>query len=114
MSGKITVIKFVVTTEVRRSFMRTLVLTTNQFDGGRLRVHNISSIPAVGTRSPAVVPTAGIRCKLLALMQSRFVKVVKKWLQHLKSLLRAIDKSSSFDRQLIINNISRIMLNGYD
>ena len=34
MSGKITVIKFVVTAEVRESFMRTKVLTTNQFDCG--------------------------------------------------------------------------------
>ena len=58
MSGKITVIKFVVTAEVRGSFMRTKVLTTNQFDYGRLRVYNISYIPAVGTRSPAVIPTS--------------------------------------------------------
>ncbi len=119
MSGKITVIKFVVPTEVPGSFMRTKVLTTNQFDCGRFRVHNISSIPAVGTWSDGAGPLSllhkpGIRCKLLALIQSRPVKVVKKWLQHLKSLLRAIDKSSSFDIQLIINNISRIMLNGYD
>jgi hypothetical protein len=58
MSGQITVIKFLVTTEVRGSFMRTLVLTMNQFDCGRVRVHNISSIPAVGTQRPAVVPTS--------------------------------------------------------
>ena len=58
MSGKITVIKFVVTTEVPGSFMRTLVLTTNQFNCGRLRVHNISSIPAVGTQGAALVPTS--------------------------------------------------------
>ena len=58
ISGKITVIKFVVTAEVRGSFMRAKVLTTNQFDCGRVRVHNISSIPAVGTRGPAVVPTS--------------------------------------------------------
>jgi len=57
-SGKITVIKFVVTTEIRGSFMRAKVLTTNQFNCGRVRVHNISSIPAVGTRGPAVVPTS--------------------------------------------------------
>ncbi len=58
MSGKITVINFVVTAEVRGSFMRTKVLTTNQFYCGRLRVHNISSISGVGTRDPAVVPTS--------------------------------------------------------
>jgi len=49
----------------------------------------------------------------LALIQARPVKVVKKWLKPLKPLLRAIDKSSSFDKQLTINNISRIMLNGW-
>ncbi len=43
-----------------------------------------------------------------------FVKVVKKCLKRWKSLLRALDKSSSFDRLLAINNISRIKLNGYD
>src|SRR4028119_747909 len=58
MSGKITVIKFVVTTEVLGSFMRTKVLTTNQFDCGRLRVHNISYTPALGTQGRAVVPTS--------------------------------------------------------
>ena len=58
MPGKITIIKFVVTTEVPGSFMITKVPTTNQFDCGQLRVHNISSIPAVGTRGPAVVPTS--------------------------------------------------------
>ena len=50
---------------------------------------------------------------MLALIQARPVKVVKKWLKRLKPLLRAIDKSSSFDKQLTINNISRIMLNGW-
>jgi len=111
----ITVIKFVVTASVRGSFIRTKVLTMNQFDCGRVRVHNISSIPAVGTRGRlSLLHKRGIRCKLLALIQSRFVKVVKKWLKHLKSLFQAIDKSSSLDRQLIINNISRIILNGYD
>ena len=95
MSGKITVIKFLVTAEVRGSFIMTKVLTTNQFDCGRLRVHNISSIPALGTPGPAVLlHKPGIGCKLLALIQSRPVKVVKKWLKYLKSLLRASDKSS--------------------
>ncbi|CAA9370905.1 hypothetical protein AVDCRST_MAG84-4325 [uncultured Microcoleus sp.] len=44
----------------------------------------------------------------------RSAKVVNKCLKRWKSLLRAIDKSSLFYRQLIIKNISRIMLNGYD
>lgn len=42
------------------------------------------------------------------------VQVVKKCLKRWKSLLRAIDKSSSIYRLLAINNISRIKLNGYD
>ena len=42
MSGKITVIKFVVTTEVRGSFMTTKVLTTNKFYCCRLKIHNIN------------------------------------------------------------------------
>ncbi len=76
--------------------MRANVLTANEFDCGLLRVHNISYIPAVGTltRRLSLLHKPGIRCKLLALIQSRPVKVAKKWLKPLKSLLRAIDKSS--------------------
>ena len=44
----------------------------------------------------------------------RSVQVVKKCLKRWKSLLRAIDKSSSVYRLLAINNISRIKLNGYE